>query len=207
MFLKFLFLLILPFATVIAKDFGVCGHLFEIAEEDISKVFSNGLKEPSEKKKAKWRKTLEKKALRPEPVSGLQEAKEYKSFFFDPTFVFEEEISDDRGNVLARAGDTINPCAEQKLRGGLLFFDGDMPEHIKWAEGHSESFKWILVSGSPIELEERQKEEKEISRSVYFDQGGMYTKYFGVEKTPCRISQEGDKLLVEEIPTKRKKNA
>ncbi|MCB1082785.1 MAG: conjugal transfer protein TraW, partial [Simkania sp.] len=57
-------------------------------------------------------------------------------------------------------------------------------------------FKWILTNGNPLKLQE----EKE--RSVFFDQGGFYSKRFQIKRIPCRITQAGKVLLVEEIPIK-----
>jgi len=204
MFLKLSLGFLCVFSSGIAKDFGVAGKLFPIQEEDISKVFSEGLKEPSEKQQEAWRKKIEERVRRPLPVSDLQEAEKYRCLEFDPTLVIDEDILDDRGNVLARKGEKINPCTYQKREGGLLFFDGDIEEHIEWAESHARNFQWVLVNGSPIELEEKAREEKNLERLVYFDQGGMYTKHFGIGKIPCRMTQKGDTLLIEEIPIKRR---
>lgn len=204
MFLKLSIGLLVAFSSLMAKDFGVSGKLFPIEEEDIAKVFSEGLKEPSAKQQEAWRKKVKERIRHPLPVSGLQEAKKYRCLEFDPTFVVDEDIFDDQGNVFARKGEKINPCTHQKREEGLLLFDGDLEEHIDWAESHEENFLWVLVKGSPIELEESLQKEKNCARRVYFDQGGMYKKYFGVEKIPCRITQKGDKILIEEIPIKRK---
>jgi conjugal transfer pilus assembly protein TraW len=134
MFLKLSLGFLCVFSSGIAKDFGVAGKLFPIQEEDISKVFSEGLKEPSEEHKQAWRKKIEERVRHPIPVSGLKEAEKYRCLEFDPTLVVDEDILDDRGNVLARKGEKINPCTHQKREGGLLFFDGDIEEHVEWAE-------------------------------------------------------------------------
>ena len=204
MFLKFFLGIVAVFASVQAKDFGVSGTLFPIEEEDIAKVFSEGLKKPSESKQEEWRRKIEERIMHPIPVSGIQEAKKYHCLEFDPTLVIEEDIFDDRGNILARKGEKINPCTQQKREGGFLFFDGELEEHIEWAESHEENFMWVLVKGSPIKLEERQRKEKNLERRIYFDQGGMYTKHFGIEKIPCRMTQKGDRIFLEEIPIKRR---
>lgn len=205
MLLKTLFAFLCALSPILAKDFGVHGTLFEILEEDLLKSFSKGLKNPEEEKQEAWRKKLEEKVKRPTPVSGLLETKQYKSFEFDPTLVVEEDIVDDRGNVLAKKGDKINPCSGQEREGGFLFFDGDQNEHVLWAETHEDNFQWVLTRGSPIELEEILR-KKNVSKSVFFDQGGVYTKHFGIKNVPCRMMQKGEKIVIEEIPIKRKKN-
>lgn len=204
MFLRLSIGLLTIFASLVAKDFGVAGKLFPIEEEDVAKVFSGGLQEPSAKQQEAWQKKVEERIKNPLPVAGLQEAKAYHCVEFDPILVIAEDIFDDRGNILARKGDTLNPCTHQKRSGGLLFFDGDSEEHIEWAASHEENFLWVLVKGSPIALEERHLQEKNIQRQVYFDQGGMYTKHFGIKRIPCRITQDGERILIEEIPIKRR---
>jgi len=59
---------------------------------------------------------------------------------------------------------------------------------------------WILVKGSPFELEEKKE------RPVYFDQGGALSEKFGIRSIPCRITQQGEKLLIEEIPLQKELN-
>ena len=45
------------------------------------------------------------------------------------------------------------------------FFDGSNENHVEWAKQHMEA-KWILVKGSPLDLED------ETNHDVYFDQQG-----------------------------------
>ena len=80
------------------------------------------------------------------------------------------------------------------LDSGLLFFDGSNPKHIKWADSQEGEYKWILIAGDPLKLQEEK------NHPVFFDQGGMYSRKFQVERVPCRITQSGEVLLVEEIP-------
>ena len=184
---------------LMAQDFPIEGQLFPIDEENLLEVIKRSVKEPSEEQLQKWQHALEEKIRRPSPVPGLQEAKTYRSWYFDPTKTFEEEVTDLEGNVIVYAGRSINPLETMTLHTGLLFFDGDLDEHIEWAKFQEGEFKWVLVKGSPLTLEEEEE------RNVYFDQGGMYCKMFGIKNIPCRITQEGRKLLVEEIPIQRRK--
>ena len=111
------------------------------------------------------------------PVEGLSEAIEYRGFFFEPG-----------GHTGHLAG--VFPLEP------LLFFDGTNLDHIEWAQ-RQESAKWVLVAGNPIEVEERT------GRTVFFDQMGVLSRQFGIEKVPSKVSQQGGKILVEEIPIGR----
>lgn len=195
MLLKMLCITLFSCSILMARDFPVEGQIFPIAEENLLEVLEKNLKEPSQKQQEKWQKILEEKIKRPTPVQGLQEAKEYNSWYFDPTTTFEEEATDLEGNVIVPAGTKINPLETISLQTGLLFFDGDSDNHVEWAKSQEGEFKWILMKGSPINLEEKEQ------RNVYFDQGGFLCRTFNVEKIPCRITQKGNKLFVEEIPS------
>lgn len=193
MLFKMLCITLFSCSILMARDFPVEGQVFPIAEENLLEILEKNLKEPSQKQQEKWQKILEEKVKRPTPVQGLQEAKEYKSWYFDPTTTFEEEATDLEGNVIVSAGTKINPLETLSLQTGLLFLDGDHDDHIEWAKAQEGEFKWILVKGSPLALEEKEE------RNIYFDQGGFLCQIFSIKNIPCRITQEGNQLLVEEI--------
>jgi len=65
---------------------------------------------------------------------------------------------------------------------------------VKWARKEEGECKWVLIRGNPIALEEQEK------RGVFFDQQGAICAHFGIEKVPCRLKQEGKRVLIEEIP-------
>ncbi|MGR0140608.1 type-F conjugative transfer system protein TraW, partial [Pseudomonas sp. RSP] len=53
--------------------------------------------------------------------------------------------------------------------------------------------KVILVAGSFLKL------NREWGRPVYFDQQGILTKKFGIERVPAVITQKGRQLQIEEL--------
>lgn len=93
---------------------------------------------------------------------------------------------------------TVNSLEIRPLSCGLLLFDGTNPEHIKWAKAQVGEFKWVLINGSPLELETQE------NRPIFFDQGGVICHQFDIANVPCRVLQEGKRLLIEEIPVKRR---
>ena len=42
--------------------------------------------------------------------------------------------------------------------------------------------------------------EEGFAKDVYFDQGGMYCNQFGIERVPAKVSVEGQRVLIEEVP-------
>jgi conjugal transfer pilus assembly protein TraW len=193
--LFFFSLLFIPMLTF-AKDFGREGHVFQVAEENLKEHLQKKLQTLPEEE---IKKKLAHAARNPRPLH-LPEAHTKRNFTYDPTYLLPETIKGENGEIIARKGDKVNPLANEELNEGLLFFDGSNPKHVKWAESQTREFLWILVKGSPLNLEE----EKE--RPVYFDQGGALSEKFGFKSIPCRITQQEDKLLIEEIPLKKALN-
>ena len=190
----------LSISMIEAKDFGIQWQTFPIEEQNLKNVLqakAEHLSQEGVEKRARLlgEKIQEKGGLF-KKVSWIKEATHYSSFFYDPSTSLEEDILDAEGRVLFAKGRKINPLDHVALDSGLLFFDGENPKHIKWAESQEGEFKWILINGNPLKLQE----EKE--RSVFFDQGGFYSKRFQIKRIPCRIAQAGKALLVEEIPIK-----
>ena len=86
----------------------------------------------------------------------------------------------------------MNPLEHISLSSGLIFLDGTRETHLAWAREQVGNFKWILVKGKPIEIEEKEK------RPIYFDQLGVYTSRFHIENIPAKVIQRGKHLQVEE---------
>ena len=105
----------------------------------------------------------------------------------------KEDILNEKGSVIVKAGTLVNPLKKIHLSSSLLFLDGDNAAQIEWARKLEGSFKWILVRGRPIELEAQER------RPIYFDQSGAYSRHFQIKNVPARITQQGNVLLVEEI--------
>ncbi|MCB9092670.1 MAG: conjugal transfer protein TraW [Halobacteriovoraceae bacterium] len=181
-----------------AKDFGIQGQTFPIEEQNLKNVLQAKAEhlsqEDMEKRARRLGEKIQEKGGFFKKVSWINEATHYSSSFYDPSISLEEDILDAEGRVLFEKGTKINPLDHVTLDSGLLFFDGSNPKHIKWADSQEGEYKWILIAGDPLKLQEEK------NHPVFFDQGGMYSRKFQVERVPCRITQSGEVLLVEEIP-------
>ena len=131
-------------------------------------------------------------------MKDLTKTQTPRQWFYDPSLTIEKDIKDHKGHLIAVKGAIMNSLDTVSWGAPLLFLDGDDPEQVSWAETEDPLAKWVLVKGSPVDMEEKRK------RPVYFDQAGMLVNKFGIQQVPCRISQKDKKLLVEElIPRKR----
>ena len=180
--------------SLIAKDFGYNGPAFPIEEESLAKLIQKKMSEALlQDRLGNLQQSLIEQATHPRPVAGLQEASHTRSFLLDPSFTVKEDLHTYTGTVFAQKGTKINPLHHTSLASGLLFFDGDNEKHLAWAKKQVGRFKWILVKGSPIELEVQEKVP------VYFDQQGIYVRQFHIEHIPAKVSQQGSYLLIEEV--------
>ena len=183
-----------------ASDHGVAGQTFPIIEPDLLSTIEGRLQHLQatggiDRMNADFAKRAEAKVRRPTPVAGVTPATEARSWVYDPTIVIQQDVRDQKGNLIARAGQTVNPLDFVTMHQALVFVDGDDKRQMDWATSHYDDLKAkiILVSGSPIEeMTARQ-------RRFYFDQEGRLTGKLGVHHTPAVGVQDGHVVKFTEI--------
>ncbi len=79
----------------------------------------------------------------------------------------------------------------------MLFIDGDDPNQVAWAQEQGDDFLWILVGGTPTDLEEK------LGREIFFDQMGLYTKRLKIKEIPAKAVPEEGQIRVIQTPVKR----
>ncbi len=186
-----------------ASDHGVVGQTFPVIETDLLSVIEQRLQNLQasggiERMNAEFARRAEAKVRRPTPVAGITPATQARVWAFDPTIVIEKDVKDQKGNFVARAGQTVNPLDFVAMHQALVFVDGDDKAQMEWATSQYSDLKAkiILVSGSPIEEMTARK------RRFYFDQEGRLTGKFGVRHTPAVAEQDGKIIKVSEIKLK-----
>ncbi|WP_103727274.1 type-F conjugative transfer system protein TraW [Novosphingobium sp. HII-3] len=191
-----------------AVDHGQVGEAWPVAEPDLLEVIRAKLESAKASGKldelnARFAEKVKARVMRPAPVAGLSPATEDRSWEFDPTVVIENDIRDHKGNLIAAAGQRINPLDTVAMTQKLLFIDGDDPDQVSWAmaQGDDLKAKVIMVKGSPFDL------MKANQRRFYFDQAGSLTAKFGIEHTPASVEQKGKVLIVTEAALKEGKGA
>ena len=190
---------VLPHGTAAAKDLGVRGETWAIAEPDLLQALearlhelerSGALAATGDEARARARARIEA----PAPVAGIAPAVTHRSRLFDPSVVLGRDVHLADGTLLAAAGTRLNPLEQVPLRRDLLFIDGRRQREIDWALAHAEPSTIVLLAGRPLDLARRH------NRSFFFDQGGRLAARFGLAATPVVIEQEGVHLRVTEVP-------
>jgi conjugal transfer pilus assembly protein TraW len=208
--------------AAIAKDFGVQGATFQIKEEGFvamikRKLGNINLAEHQNKMQNIARKRVEE----PEAVEGISKCQESKVYYFDPSYVLDQDVYLPSGELLHAIGTTVNPLDHMEWRDKLVFIDGNDKAQVDWLrknylnntgskskiandqeliqnQGDQETIeltenKIVLVAGKPLEL------ERETKHKIYFDQFGALTKKFNIKNVPAVVQQEEKQLKITEV--------
>ena len=186
-------------APVAAKDLGVRGETWAIAEPDLLAVLEARLAELEQSGALaalhdEARNRARARIEAPEPVAGIAPATAYRSRLVDPSVVLDRDVRLPAGRLLAAAGTRLNPLEQVPLSRGLLFIDGRRGVEVNWALDHVGPSTIVLLAGRPLDLTRRH------GRPFHFDQGGRLAARFGLAATPVRIAQEGLRLRLTEVP-------
>lgn len=186
-----------------ARDYGQMGQTFPVIETDLLATIESRLRRAEAsgelaRTNEMFAKRVEAKVRRPDPVTGVTPARTARSWDFDPSVTMERDIRDQKGNLIAPAGQRINPLDFVSIRQDLVFIDGDDSEQLAWATTRYTDLKAkiIFVRGSPVEQMTAKK------RRFYFDQQGKLTSRFGIEHTPAVVTQAGKVMRVSEVVLK-----
>ena len=187
--------------TAAAKDLGVRGETWAIAEPDLLQVLEARLHELErtgalaaieEEARARARARIEA----PPPVAGIAPASELRSRMVDPSVVLDRDVRLPDGTVLAAAGTRLNPLEHAPLRRDLLFVDGRRDAEVAWALDRPGPTTIVLLAGRPLDLTRRH------GRPFFFDQGGRLAARFSLAATPVLMEREGLRLRLTEVPVK-----
>lgn len=188
--------------TAGAVDLGTIGPTYEIAEPHLlafieqrlrEKERSGELKRLAEAARARGIDTVRQ----PPPVEGLRTTEHPRTFYIDPSFTLDRNITDPQGRLMFAAGTRKNPLEIVSLSRHLLFFDARDPRQVKHARTLSGRYagriKPILTGGSYLDL------MKAWRVPVYYDQAGTLTRRFGIHQVPALVSQDGLRLRIDEL--------
>ena len=187
-------------SPALARDCGTHGVLYPIEEEDPIQLIQQKLKMLEKNGELeRHNHILQKKGKaaveRPKPVAGITRAIKPHTFYYDPSYIVQNDLTDHQGRVFIKKGTKVNPLETVSLSHNLLFFDGDDEEQKNFAKEKLQQgpLKLILIKGAPLALSE------ELKIPVYFDQGGVLTKKLGIQHIPALVTQEALRLRIEEI--------
>ena len=66
-------------------------------------------------------------------VAGIGAVRESRSWTFDPAIVLDQDIQDQKGRLVARAGQRVNPLSFVAMKTDLVFIDGRDDAQVDWA--------------------------------------------------------------------------
>ena len=185
-----------------AVDLGTIGPTYDIAEPHLLAFIEQRLRE--KERSGELQRLAEAARARgidtvrqPPPVEGLRTTERPRTFYVDPSFTLDRNITDPQGRLMFAAGTRKNPLEVVSLSRHLLFFDARDPRQVKHARELSGRYagriKPILTGGSYLDL------MKAWRVPVYYDQSGTLTRRFGIRQVPAMVSQDGLRLRIDEL--------
>jgi conjugal transfer pilus assembly protein TraW len=142
----------------------------------------------------------QKSAEEPRPVTGIARTVMPRKFYWNPTISAPQDVRDMSGNLVVTKGQRVNPLDYVNLPQNLLFFDARDQEQLVKArqlmQAYAGQVKPIMTGGNVREV------TKAWQTQVYFDQGGVLIRKFGIKQVPAMVSQEGKRLRIDELTLK-----
>jgi len=186
-------------APAFAKDLGVRGATWPVAESDLLAEIETSLSEMERsgelaRLEAEARTRARSLLEAPEAVPGIAPARALRSWTFDPAVTVAHDFRTPDGRLVAAAGTRIDPFDHVPLTRDLLFIDGTREVEVDLALAHTRPAKIVLLAGRPLVLARRH------GRPFFFDQGGRLASRFGLHATPSLVERTGSKLRISEIP-------
>ncbi|OGP32479.1 MAG: hypothetical protein A2X93_07815 [Deltaproteobacteria bacterium GWC2_56_8] len=183
---------------VLAKSLGTAGKTYPIIERDMKEY----LKEKSaqfdtEALKDTYKKSVERK-LRQGPQLNLPVATVDRTFYVDPSIEMDQDILDDKGNILIPKGTRANPADRVTLTKAYLFIDARADKQVKFALQYVASrpgmVSVIITDGDILKL---MDEYGFAYRQIYHANPHLIER-FAIERTPSILTQKGKLLRIDE---------
>lgn len=179
------------------KEVAVSGKTYPIAERD-------ALDELEERVKAvDWQKHL--KAIkpgnyRPPNLTFLSRARNHRKFLVDMTYILENDITNDKGELLYPKGYMFNPLDFFSYKRTLVVINGEDPEQARWFQNSSLKNRLdvslFITQGSSLEL------AKKIKRPVFYATNPLIAR-FQLKAVPSIVKASGRNMEVEEVAIHR----
>lgn len=185
-----------------AQDLGVIGPVYPIAEPSLLEAILSKLREAEAsgvlaRIQRETQANVKHGIEQPSPVARITKTTKARSFYYDPSIVVPYAIADAEGKVIVAPGTKVNPLDTVSLSKTLLFIDARDAAQVGRARNildeRGGKVKVILTGGSYLDLMRRWK------RPVFYDQQGTLTEKLGIRHVPALVSQEGERLKIEEI--------
>jgi conjugal transfer pilus assembly protein TraW len=191
--------------TCSAKDLGVYGAVYGIAEKDALKEIEDRVKEANTNRivnKGELVKKLRNYAPEDLKEMKLPPAQKERTFFVDMTYTLDRDIADEKGNVVYPKGYMFNPLDYVAYPGTIVILNGNSATQVAWFKhsGHNADLKakLLITDGSYAEL------SKALKRPVFYASQAVIN-VFQIKAVPSVVQQKGNLMEVREIVMVEKK--
>lgn len=188
--------------TGMAKDLGVFGAVYDIAEKDALKGIEEKAREVDVNRIINRGELARKvKNYTPEDLKDvkLPPARNNRTFLVDMTYALDRDIADEKGNVIYPKGYTFNPLDYVTYPGVIVILDGKSQTQVAWFKRSEYSkdlkTKLLITGGSYEELSNMLK------RPVFYASRAIIG-VFQIQAVPSIVRQDGALMEVREILVK-----
>lgn len=192
--------------TSMAKELGVFGAVYEIAEKDALKEIEEKAREVNMNRIINRGDLARKvKNYTPEDLKdvNLPPARKERTFFVDMTYTLDRDIADESGNVVYPKGYAFNPLDYVTYPGVIVILDGKSRRQVAWFRGSEYSkdmkTKLLITDGFYTEL-------SGMLRRPVFYVGRAIVEVLQIKAVPSVVRQKGALMEVKEIPVNEKRS-
>lgn len=187
----------------LAKDLGQIGTVYPVAEPDLLQVIQHKLEMMRDSGQLAtlqhtMTQNLRQTVNEPTAVQNLKTATQRRQRLFDPSIILTKTFYAPNGEVIAKAGQSINPLDTVSLTKPLIFFDARSYVQQRWAlhrfHALHDNAMLILTGGRVLDL------MKKWQMPLYFDQGGQLTTRLHITVVPAMVVQREHQLQITEEP-------
>jgi conjugal transfer pilus assembly protein TraW len=135
-------------------------------------------------------------------VKDLPPAQKERTFLVDMTYTLEQDIADDKGNVVYSKGYTFNPLEYVTYPNTIVILNGKSPDQIAWFKKSAYSkdlrTKLVITDGSYADV------SKALKRPVFYATSAIID-VFQIKAVPSVAQQKGMFMEVRELAVAEKK--
>jgi len=181
----------LSLTTVLAepRDLGVYGNLYPIEEVDLLAYINGRAKSVSPEEVEK--RVRERFSSYVEVSLGVPEVREKRVRFVDPSITVSSPVYDHEGHVVAPPG-KLNPLEKIQLTKAIVVLKESQLGIVSKLKKNHKNLLILLTDGN------LKRASTTLGQMVYRADRNILER-LGVERVPSVITQEGEKLRVEEI--------
>ena len=191
----FIFIVIfglLPVYPACGKNLGTIGMTYPIVEPDLVEEIKASIDyEKMAKAMAENRQNYKAKDIHALPAAGRD-----RTFFVDMTYTLDHDILGENGEIMYQRGLTWNPLDYVSLPYGLVVINSEDRKQVEWfvksPYNKNRQQKLLITAGLAAPL------IKQLNRPVFYLTKTIADR-LQLAAVPCVISQNGKKMMVQEI--------